>query len=339
MSVKDILKDLVKFDTVKDKENEKIINYIEQILKNKEFKTEYKSNCLIMSIKSKSNLGFLGHTDTVGAGNDWDTNPFELQEKDGILYGLGVCDMKGGIAAILQAVLETDWENLRYGIKLYFTYDEEINFLGIKELIQKKESFPNNIIIGEPTNNIIMNGSKGLLELKLVFNGISAHSSMPDKGENAIEKCMDFLNELKVFYNQLKGDKSNIFEIEYTTMNIGKINGGKSVNIVPSNCEVLVDFRIVKNDHISLILNKINELTQKYKGTYEIINNIKPFINQNEKIYPTNFITEASFIECKNKYILGAGPINPHKANEYITIKSLERLIKQYKEAINKFCQ
>lgn len=339
MSVKDILKDLVKFNTVNDKENEKIINYIEQILKSKEFKTEYKSKSLIMSIKNESNLGFLGHTDTVGANNDWLTNPFKLKEKEGKLYGLGVCDMKGGIAAILQAILETKWESLKYGIKLYFTYDEEINFKGIKEIIQKEKSFPNNIIIGEPTNNTIMNGSKGLLELKLVFNGISAHSSMPHKGENAIEKCIECLNELKVFYNQLKEDKSNAFEIEYTTMNIGKINGGKSINIVPNDCEVLIDFRIIKNEHTNLILNKINELTQKYKGTYEVINNIKPFITKDKNICPTNFITEASFVECKNRYILGIGPINPHKANEYITIESLEKLVIQYKQAINRYCQ
>ena len=329
----------MKFNTVNDKENEKIINYIEQILKSKEFKTEYKSKSLIMSIKNESNLGFLGHTDTVGANNDWLTNPFKLKEKEGKLYGLGVCDMKGGIAAILQAILETKWESLKYGIKLYFTYDEEINFKGIKEIIQKEKSFPNNIIIGEPTNNTIMNGSKGLLELKLVFNGISAHSSMPHKGENAIEKCIECLNELKVFYNQLKEDKSNAFEIEYTTMNIGKINGGKSINIVPNDCEVLIDFRIIKNEHTNLILNKINELTQKYKGTYEVINNIKPFITKDKNICPTNFITEASFVECKNRYILGIGPINPHKANEYITIESLEELVIQYKQAINRYCQ
>ena len=338
MSAKDILKELVKFNTVKDKDNKEIINYIEKILKSKGFKTDYKSKDLIMSIKNKNTLGFLGHTDTVGAGNDWNTNPFELKESKGNLYGLGTCDMKGGIAAILQAVLETDWEKLKYGIKLYFTYDEEINFLGIKEIIQKKEKFPDNMIIGEPTNNAIMNGSKGLLELKLDFNGISAHSSMPYEGENAIEKCIEFINELKIFYNQLKEDKSDVFEIGYTTMNIGKIDGGKSINIVPNSCKVLIDFRIIKDEHINLILNKINELTQNYKGNYEIINNIKPFINQDEDIYPTNFITEASFIDSKNRYILGGGPINPHEANEYISRDSLENLVKQYKEMICKYC-
>lgn len=338
MSAKNILKELIKFNTVNDKENQSIMNYIEKLLQNKGFKTEYKSKCLIMSIKDKYNLGFLGHTDTVMAGSDWEINPYEMKEDKEKLYGLGICDMKGGIAGILQAIIETDWEKLKYGMKLYFTYDEEINFLGIKEIIEKKEKFPKNMIIGEPSNNIIMNSSKGLLEFKIAFTGISAHSSMINKGENAIEKSIEFLNELKSFYNELKKDKNDNFEIGYTTMNIGKIEGGKSINIVPSSCEVFIDFRLIKSEHKKLILNKISELTRKYNATYTIINSISPFANKNEKMNPTNFITEASFIDAENKYILGVGPINAHKANEYITTESLEKIIMQYKDMIYKFC-
>lgn len=338
MKAKNILKELIKFNTVNDKENQSIMNYIEKLLQNKGFKTEYKSKCLIMSIKDKYNLGFLGHTDTVMAGSDWGINPYEMKEDKEKLYGLGICDMKGGIAGILQAIIETDWEKLKYGMKLYFTYDEEINFLGIKEIIEKKEKFPKNMIIGEPSNNIIMNSSKGLLEFKIAFTGISAHSSMINKGENAIEKSIEFLNELKSFYNELKKDKNDNFEIGYTTMNIGKIEGGKSINIVPSSCEVFIDFRLIKSEHKKLILNKISELTRKYNATYTIINSISPFANKNEKMNPTNFITEASFIDAENKYILGVGPINAHKANEYITTASLEKIIMQYKYMIYKFC-
>lgn len=167
MSVKDILKDLVKFNTVKDKENENIMNYIEKCLKSKGFRTEYRSKCLVMSIKNNCNLGFLGHTDTVLASNNWRTDPYKMEENNGKLYGLGICDMKGGIASILQAVIETEWEKLKYGMKLYFTYDEEIGFEGIKEIVKKSEKFPNYMIIGEPSNNVIMNASKGLLEIKL----------------------------------------------------------------------------------------------------------------------------------------------------------------------------
>ena len=149
---------------------------------------------------------------------------------------------------------------------------------------------------------------------------------------------MEFLIELKEFYNILKEDKRNIFEIPYTTMNIGKIDGGNSINIVPNNCEVLIDFRVVDNKHTELILIKINELIKKYNAQYEIINNVKAFINRKDKIITTNFITEASFIDSKNRMILGVGPVNPHQANEYIKIESLNKLVCQYKEIIKKYC-
>lgn len=337
MQSKEILRNLIKFDTYKDKENERTMNYIQQILEKKGFKLEYKSKCLIMSIKEKCNLGFLGHTDTVQSGSDWLYNPLELTEIDNKLYGLGVCDMKGGIAAILKAVLDTDWNKLNSGIKLFFTYDEEIGFEGIKEINKLNIEMPENMIIGEPTNNEVMNGSKGLLELKVQFKGESAHSSNPEKGINAIEKCIKFLDELKEFYDNLRLENDNRFEIPYTTMNIGKIYGGKSINIVPNSCITDIDFRLINNEHKIKIFEEVNRLKKKYQFKYKIINDINP-ITKIEKSKTTNFITEASFIQSKNRYILGAGPINAHEANEYITIESLDKLVEQYKQIIYELC-
>ncbi len=338
MQSKDILKNLVQFDTYKDKENEGIMNYIQQILERKGFKLEHKTKCLIMSIKEKCNLGFLGHTDTVQSGSDWIYNPLEITEVGNKLYGLGICDMKGGIAATLKAVLDIDWDKLNYGIKLFFTYDEEIGFKGVKEINRLNIEIPDNMIIGEPTNNELMNGSKGLVELKVEFKGKSAHSSNPEKGINAIEKCIKFLDELKQFYDNLRLETDNRFEIPYTTMNIGKVEGGKSINIVPNNCRVYIDFRVIKNEHIKKIVERINRLKESYNFSYEIINDIKPFITESKKSKTTNFITEASFIQSKNKYILGTGPMNAHEANEYITIESLDKLVEQYKHIIDELC-
>lgn len=338
MQAKDILKELIQFDTYKDKENSRIMNYIQDVLEKKGFKTEYKTKCLIMSIKEKYNLGFLGHTDTVQGGSDWTYNHLELTESDNKLYGLGTCDMKGGIAAIIKVVLDTDWNKLNYGIKLFFTYDEEIGFEGIKEINRLNIEMPENMIIGEPTNNEIMNGSKGLLELKIDFKGKSAHSSDPEKGINAIEQCMDFFEELRNFYNTLKLEKDNRFDIPYTTMNIGKVEGGNSINTVPNICIAYIDFRAINENHRIKILEMINNLQEKFKFEYKIINDIKPFFTESEKSKTTNFITEASFIDSKNKYILGTGPINAHETNEYITIESLDKLVEQYKQIIEKLC-
>lgn len=340
MEVKDILKDLVKFDTYKDKENQQIMNYIQELLQAKGFKVDYKSKCLVMSIKENCKLGFLGHTDTVESGCDWKYNPLKQTQVGDKLYGLGICDMKGGIAAILKAVLDIDWSNLNYGIKLFFTYDEEIGFKGIKEINNLNIKIPENMIIGEPTDNKIMTGSKGLLEFKIEFKGKSAHSSNPKEGINAIENCMDFLYELKEFYNNLKMEIDNRFEIPYTTMNIGKMYGGESINIVPNSCVSYIDFRVINSKQRTTLIKEINMLKEKYKFEYNIINDIEPFITETEskKYDVTNFITEASFIQSKNRYILGVGPMNAHKANEYITIESLNKLVEQYKQMISKLC-
>ena len=68
MEAKEILKELIKFDTYKDKENQQIMTYIQEILETKGFKVDYKSKCLVMSIKENCKVGFLGHTDTVQSG-------------------------------------------------------------------------------------------------------------------------------------------------------------------------------------------------------------------------------------------------------------------------------
>ena len=121
-------------------------------------------------------------------------------------------------------------------------------------------------------------------------------------------------------------------------MNIGRIDGGKSMNIVPNSCVTYIDFRVMNNEHRIKIFEKVNRLKEKYQFEYKIINDIKPFITESERSRTTDFITEASFIQSKNRYILGTGPINAHEANEYITIESLDRLIEQYKQMIDKLC-
>lgn len=324
--MKEILKELVKINTIKDKDNKEIINYIENYLKDLGFTTEYKSKCLVMSNKKDCDIGFLGHTDTVDYSSDWNTNPFELTEIDNKLYGLGSCDMKGSIAVILNVLKDIKFTNK--GIRLFFTYDEELELNGIKELVDNNISFPETIIVGEPTNNEIINASKGLLELKLTFKGKTAHASTPLEGINAIDKCIKFINELNIYYKELQKE---IINSKYATMNIGLINGGRSANVVPDECTISIDFRTVSENQNEEIINKIKSLTE---DKVEVINNINPFISDPNNINQSDYITEASLIDSKNRLILGVGPVNPHQPNEYITIESIEKLEKQYIEII-----
>ena len=337
-----ILSDLVKFNTIKDKENGAIIEYIEKYLKGIGFKTEHKTKNLIMSIGKNPKLGFLGHTDTVEYIEEF-KNPFELTLKDDYLYGLGVCDMKGGIAAMLDAVAKIDFNKLKSGMKLYFTYDEEIGFSGINEIVENKEKFPEIMIFGEPTNNELFTGHKGLIEYEIYFKGIKAHSSNPDKGISANMNAAKFLYELDEFYNnQIKIEKENAYEIPYTTMNVGTMHGGSAKNSVPAYCEISIDFRIANKNHIEKIINKVKELSQKYNAEVNIIELVEPFVDKIDflnETKTTNFMTEASKITGSKRIILGTGPVTAHEVNENISISSYKKLVKQYEELIYQVCK
>lgn len=338
MKVEEILKKLVSFDTIKDYQNKQIMDYIEKYLEKYNFKTKRIEKCLIAYNDEKPNIGFIGHTDTVDY-ESWDGNPFELKIDGDKLIGLGSCDMKGGIASILYTISKIDLKENK--IALYLTNDEEIGFEGIdtiKDLIVAP-----NIIIGEPTNNVPIYGTKGVLELVIEFYGIKCHSSTPDKGKNAIYDCVDFINKLKKFNEKvIKNRINNNFEIPYTTMNIGMINGGETVNSVPGKCSITIDFRIANEDDIIIIKDKISKLLKKYNANLIIKNSLYPKINNNDISFLENisskketkcYLTEGSFIN-KNFIILGPGPDTSHQKNEYIYLSSLNKTVELYKSII-----
>lgn len=336
-----ILKDLVKFNTIKDKENEKIVNYIEKYLNNLGFKTEYKTQTLVMSIGKNAKLGFLGHTDTVEYIDEFKT-PFDLKVQDGYLYGLGCCDMKGGIAAMLDAIALIDFSKLKNGIKLYFTFDEEIGFGGVNELVKNNEIFPEFMIFGEPTNNELLSGHKGLIEYEVDFIGKKAHASNPDKGKSANMNAVKFLYELDNFYNnEIKIEKEELYEIPYTTMNVGIINGGSAKNSVPAKCWITLDFRTANDKHIEKINNKVNELCKIYDAEANIVELVNSFIDKIdfvENVKTANFMTEAGKISGSKRIILGTGPVTAHEVNEHISMESYDKLVEQYKSIIYKVC-
>ena len=338
MDVKDILKNLVSFNTIRDKENKEIMNYIENYLKNFGFTTKRIEKCLIAYNDPNPNIGFIGHTDTVDY-ESWDGDPFTLQEVDNKLIGLGACDMKGGIASILSVINKIDLNKNK--IALYFTNDEEIAFGGIytiKDLIK-----PENIIIGEPTNVIPVYGTKGVLEYKIEFYGIKCHSSTPDKGKSAILETIKFINQLSNYYdNEIKKDLVKDYEVPYTTMNIGMINGGETVNSVAGKCSITIDFRIAKESHIKMIMNKIQEILINFDAKIVKEEAILPKLNNNDisfleelsqKKETKCYITEGSAID-KNFIILGPGPDTSHQKNEYVEYEKLKKTEELYQAIV-----
>lgn len=350
MEIEELLNDLIKINTVKDKENKIIIDYLEKYLKGIGFKTEYKSKCLVMSIGNNPILSFIGHTDVVSISKEWKYSPFELTKDNDKLIGRGVSDMKGGIAAFLYALQKVNLNKLKRGIRVCFTYDEENKFKGVKELITKKIDFCEYSIIGEPTDNYPCIGSKGLLEYELTFKGIAIHSSKPIPNESSNENAILFLNEILKLNNTFQKNKCNLYDIPYNTINIGLINGGTNICTTSESTKVLLGFRITKEkEDITFIKDYISKLINKYpKVEYKILNEINPFYNENQiiKFYEqisnrkrkTFYgVSEASFIN-NNRLILGPGPITAHENDEYILKSSLIETSKIYQKIIKKIC-
>lgn len=350
MEIEELLNDLVSFNTVKDLENDQIINYLEEYLRNLGFKTEYKSKCLVMSIGKDPILSFIGHTDVVEASPNWENKPFQLTKVGDKLIGRGVCDMKGGIAAFLCSLRDVDLKALKRGIRVCFTYDEETEFMGIQELVKQGIDFGEYSIIGEPTDNVACISSKGLLEYELTFKGTAVHSSKPIKNESSNENAVLFLNDVLKLKKKFEKNLSLEYEVPYNTINIGIIQGGSNICTTPDYTKVLLGFRITKEKKDITYLKKyIDKLICKYpKVEAKILNEIPPFINDSSIVSEYERIThrkrkafyavsEASFLN-NNRLILGPGPISAHEDDEYILKSSLEETIKIYKDIIERIC-
>ncbi len=352
-----ILRDLIQFNTVFDAQNKSIMEYCDAYLTKLGFKTNYVIDddthklCLVAVAGTNAELGFVCHTDTVPLGNNWqDYDAMDLTIDGDKLVGLGISDMKGGMAAVLSAVGNFDWKLPKKGLKLYFTFDEENNFTGIKTIVAKEKEIPQNIIIPTPTSLYPVVATKGLLKLSVMISGKEVHSSNPTKGINAIEQCVAFLGEVYNFNNRIREDKNNSFELPYTTFNLGKMQGGIAMNRVPGECSAYLEYRTIKPDHNRQIIEKIKELAEKYNGFVTIIDNVLPmstfaenFISRLEELTGNKrssvaVVSDGNYLEDQSVVLLGPGPVTSGEKNEFISKFSYETLIEMYTKLLKETC-
>lgn len=190
-----------------------------------------------------------GHSDVVPvAGQDWSSDPFAATARDGRIYGRGACDMKGFIAASLALVPEMIAAKLKTPIHLAFSYDEELGCIGIPHLlaeIAKSLPRPKLAIIGEPTSMRLVTGHKGICACETVVRGLEAHSSAPQIGVSAIVHGAEIIGFLDRLAREMAehGPFNDAFTPPYTTFNVGLVEGGTAVNIIPRQCRIRWEFR------------------------------------------------------------------------------------------------
>ena len=184
-------------------------------------------------------LALCGHLDTVPP-----FFPPRIQGRK--LHGRGAADDKGGLAAVISAVANTDQERLMGTLLTAFVVDEELKSRGAQQVLpQLHADFG---IICEPTNLKIVNGQKGRLTFRIQSVGKRAHASKPELGKNAIiemAKLVLRLEELPLIRHPKLG---------HETITVSTIAAGDAVNIVPDLCSIDVDYRYVPPNNASRVL-------------------------------------------------------------------------------------
>jgi glutamate carboxypeptidase len=209
---------------------------------------------------SGKSILLLAHMDTVFPIGTLEHMPF--YEKDGKVFGPGVSDMKGGIVVILTALRTAlDSGKLRYPVTVLFTSDEETGSDTSRELIIRLASQSSLVLVLEPgmVDGSVKTWRKGVGEYSIVVTGRAAHAGGDhQKGRNAIEEMSRQVLAIQKLTDYEKG----------TTLNVGFISGGTASNVVPAECRIEVDLRVMQVAEAERIDSAIRELKPVLEGVH-----------------------------------------------------------------------
>ncbi|WP_209123473.1 M20 family metallopeptidase [Alkalihalobacillus sp. BA299] len=209
-------------------------------------------------------LIFNSHIDTVPAGNPdkWTYPPFSGKVAGGRIYGRGATDSKGRLTAYIMAALALKRANLPFSgdITIAATCDEETGGVLGAGYVTNNQLVKGDMAIVEGYSNQIVRAMAGVLQLKIISKGIPAHAGFKWRGKNAVEKMGKVIQGLTELQESLMTQPSTIKGMKYTTVNIGVINGGTKINVVPDSCEIEVDFRVIPEHSLGDIYNRVQTM-------------------------------------------------------------------------------
>jgi acetylornithine deacetylase len=235
MKLLELTKSLMNIPSVSGEE-EAVGFFLRDLLESLGWKVELQAvsenqNNVIAYLNENARVFLSTHLDTVP--------PFiEPSEDEEKIYGRGACDAKGIIAAQITAAEELRRQGIE-DIGLLYTVEEERSSTGARmanehPMAEKCEY----LINGEPTDNDLAIGSKGTFRLKIKTSGKAAHSAYPEEGDSAIEKLIEILNDVRT--TRFPNDEF----FGETTVNIGTIEGGTALNVIPPHAEAGLAVRL-----------------------------------------------------------------------------------------------
>lgn len=295
-----------------------------------------------------------GHMDTVGVAG-MTIPPFGGDVRDGRLWGRGSADMKGPVACMLAVAhqLRQQPATWRGTLTVACVVDEEYRFRGALALMEQPDK-PDFVIVGEPTSLRVVRGCKGCLRFSIRAHGRAAHSSQPELGRSAIVAMARAILELNSYFDEWLA-KIRHPDFGPSTGSIGLIEGGSGINIVPEDCKIAVDIRLLPGQVAAETYREIETaLRDRMKHVKDIewifdepgvidsgyeISADSELVRQacgvlgGRKAEVVFYSCDASKIAAKNVpcIILGPGDIaEAHTATESINVADLEAGAKTY---------
>jgi acetylornithine deacetylase len=266
----EVLQKLVGFNTVSAFDNQPLIDWAANYLEHQGLRIfsqpgdePGKAN-LIASTGPLDQPGILlsGHSDTVPvAGEVWTTDPFALSERNGNLYGRGSADMKGFIACCMGMAKTFAQPGLKTPVHIALSYNEETNMHGMKVLAQHLASLPVKplgCVIGEPTTMQVVVANKGAAIWHVKVKGKGVHSSLRDQGVSAVEIAAEIIVFINALQKKLDTEQRHDgFEYPFTSVHVGKIQGGTAHNITAVDCDFVFEVRALPGVRAAAIAAQI----------------------------------------------------------------------------------
>ncbi|MEM1413246.1 MAG: acetylornithine deacetylase [Myxococcota bacterium] len=359
-------------DPAHDQPNRRVVERIAEWAEHLGFRCELvplktdpsKANLVATLGTGEGGLVLSGHSDTVPFDRaGWDTDPFDLVEKDGgRLYGLGSADMKGFFAAALRAAERFRPEELRRPLVLVATADEESTMNGARQLLAERRPQAARAVIGEPTGLAPVRAHKGILMERLTLLGRSGHSSDPSLGASALEGMHEALGVLLALRAELQAEhRSGDFVVPGPTLNLGKVEGGDSPNRICGKCQLTYDLRPLPGMDVARVRDRIRgALAERFAGdALEVVQEslaepVPPFAEQPDATLVRDlesmtgrdalavmFCTEAPFLQAlgMETVVCGPGSIDvAHQPGEHTTRSQLEEAEALYARLIHRSC-
>ena len=310
-------------------------------------------------------LCFAGHTDVVPTGpvEQWQSDPFRPELRDGMLYGRGAADMKGSLAAMITATERflARRPDHRGSIAFLITSDEEGPAVdGTVRVVDALEARIEKIdwcLVGEPSSeqhlgDVVKNGRRGSLGGVLRVKGRQGHVAYPHLARNPVHLLAPALAELA----NTEWDRGNEF-FPQTTFQVSNIHAGTgATNVIPGTCEVSFNFRFSTESTEQDLRQRVAALLDRHGLDYEIDWNLsgQPFLTRRGELvdaaqravravagYETRLSTaggtsDGRFIAPTGAQVLELGPLNAtiHQVDECVAAQDLDRLSAMYEEIL-----